>query len=426
MIDKAPQASSKNEVDPRKHLESLRNIYTPLIESFSEQVDPTDESVFDNKLSQPRTCSKKDFDELRNDLMFYCHDREVFKIVLRFLDDEEKLQVALFNHDQISDNDATSLSFEEFRKGETHPFLSHMLIAAEKFRYLFDEISSEEYQEEYFEGIAEAAIFMVNNIGFSYTPPDYLRKQFEKGEIRAMDYALKKFGNDLPTAFSNEVEFIFTDCFPEVIILPVGQYGKDFSKRLGRTIQKMLSQIDNVEATIIETSVNYSEIVEHTARGQSLKEGESYVDAVKKALSEGIVSLGQALALLTAEKQPSFQDIEALIDNIVSEKLLTKLAYQIPPGTIGPITLEGKFIKNLLVVDEEGKLVISPNITFLANEAKRIMRSDMDKKKIDNDNYTGLASAGMGCPVAYQGPSIPVAGIDILSEAFLKVFKNTK
>ena len=210
--------------------------------------------------------------------------------------------------------------------------------------------------------------------------------------------------------------------FGHLSVLPVGEYGADFSKRLFRTMQIMLSLCSKVDTEAKQMAEQNPELFHKTARGR-----EDHRNGPSHSLQEGILSLFQSVYLLTAEKLDGYENPDKLLQDIIEVDLLEQLAYSTPAATIGPLALMGHYIHGILQKDVSGTLVLNPEVKTRFLERKKDFFLEKIRQWSNSDEYNpSLPASGRGCPVSFESKTLPISGVNQLSRIMLDVFKNVK
>ncbi len=169
---------------------------------------------------------------------------------------------------------------------------------------------------------------------------------------------------------------------------------------------------------------DHRKVLEKTARGQdeirSVRPGKDEYLAVVRTLQEGIATHTEALALLTAEKIPGYEnDPDKLVQDVFRYDLLNQLAYLMPPAIIGPFSIAGKYIKGLVQKNKKDELILSPKFLEYAKAAKGEV---LERARLMGAREGVMPAVGRGCPVSYKGKNISVSGVNILCEVFQKLY----
>lgn len=132
------------------------------------------------------------------------------------------------------------------------------------------------------------------------------------------------------------------------LMIPVGEYGNEFAERLMRTTQCLIGATPEATRGIAtDLSKRYHNVIEmHTGRGR-----ENRSDTAKAMVittQEGIMSVMQVVALLTAEKVEGYDNPYELTNDILSSGIVEQLTKIVPMGTIGPLNLGGMYFPGLL------------------------------------------------------------------------------
>jgi hypothetical protein len=160
----------------------------------------------------------------------------------------------------------------------------------------------------------------------------------------------------------------------------------------------------------------YPELVRGTARAFEHRDSETPLNT----LQEGILSIGQAIALLSAEKVDGFTQ-DQLLEAIIEGGLPNKLALSAPMGFLGPTVLRGQFVPDIIQATDERKVKLNPS--FIKELAIRHHQYQLASLHISQVQRAVSSQLGYGCPVGRR-ISGKKSGVEELSEAFLHVYKS--
>lgn len=200
--------------------------------------------------------------------------------------------------------------------------------------------------------------------------------------------------------------------------IPVGEYGRDHALRIFKTENIMLQEALKLGAEARQISMDNGDVLLQTARGS-----EGIEHSVINGLQEGIMSLAQAVYLLTAEKIPGYEDPKALTMEVINVKLPNELARTAPAGIIGPLSFIGKSIRGLVVPRADG-LELNPEIIKIfrsiqgKNREKAVVLRD-----IGNDL---LPSRGSGCPFALTNERLKPTGVELITNVFGEIYSRLR
>jgi hypothetical protein len=261
------------------------------------------------------------------------------------------------------------------------------------------------------------------------------------------------------------------------ILVPVGEYGEDFSRKLLLATKTLLKLADDLsldksielaqssreilkrvtargrdergfgewEPEIIEvlpgpideSSITERVVVDFTSDEITVEEDEFFVEVEDVendeldpfdqvpliTLQEGIESITQSISLLMAEKVPGYEDPEALLEAIINKGMPNYLSLITPMGFVGPLNLKGEYVKNLVRVDSEGEVEFTPAI------AKEILKQKKEGTKEYRANTVSVNRpevmiTGFGCPNGRGTDEYGDPVNQALSEALLHVFRS--
>lgn len=268
--------------------------------------------------------------------------------------------------------------------------------------------------------------------------PDWTTATKEDIEKSGLAWA-KGQENHLDTAYympSNQISFlprITNSDLHEWDVFIVGEYWSEFAYRLWLATQRFLQMIDEVA-----TTDDIIFIVQESARnmlsrtGRWLDPGACLDDSsvVKKQLREAIVTLTQALAQLTAQKIPWYDDPDILLEHLLFSEfaelpqfgsVVNQMALFSPPASlIGPANRWGFLYKNLIERNlESHKLQITET-------ARKYMKREALEWRERRAWHDTTPSWWRGCPVAFLTPGSEKSAVQNLAEFFWKIFQATK
>jgi hypothetical protein len=187
------------------------------------------------------------------------------------------------------------------------------------------------------------------------------------------------------------------------IVTPVGAYGSSFTEALIRTTQVLFNiAYENLgEASEVIYKDDPDLIGFETARGRD-NHRITHTDTTAPLASfiEGILSIHQAIALLTASRIEGAETGAKAIDVIANSTqsgsigLVSELTRRLPMGIIGPLTLRAQYFPNPILKTEKG-YVLNSNI----KEALKQFRKEFDTRFVKNYKRS-KGPLGLSCPVA--------------------------
>jgi len=223
---------------------------------------------------------------------------------------------------------------------------------------------------------------------------------------------------------------------PDTLVMPIGEYGEQFAERLLRaTIVAMEITGQGLEEDATRVVKEHESVLrEHTARGQS--EGKARYDydfnllgwdkvtgaAPLATLQEGILSVMQTIALLTANKVPGYDNPDDLLRDIVAQGVIERFTRRVSMGYVGPLTLFGAYYPHPLTTSN-GKLELTDELSMILKENKAKSRSQALEKLQSRHAYIqepemyaqqDIVGFGIACPAAR-------GGIQRLAEAISEV-----
>lgn len=208
------------------------------------------------------------------------------------------------------------------------------------------------------------------------------------------------------------------------IVFPVTEYGSEVTQNMVATIKLMLkyTQEGLADATK-ELYEAHKDILKVTARGSQASEHDPDSPPLQ-ALKEGIVSYGDALSMLIAQKPKGFENFEDVLSALNNGRAVNQLAHIMPMGVIRPLDLNGWFFKE--IIDSRGdKLVLKPEFEHetIKPLVEEYLKNHVHRKPRTPEEFEQDIYHGFGCPVALKGKEYKKSGIDALGEVFEQVYK---
>ncbi len=137
-------------------------------------------------------------------------------------------------------------------------------------------------------------------------------------------------------------------------------------------------------------------------------------------LLDGVVSVAQALALLTTHKVAGFEDHIELMSAVVEGGALSEFTHLVPVGVVGPLALTGmRFAGAVLAPGGPGGVQLDPEFrAYLVAQHAMYKHAALtgDKSKIDVDPHKG---AGGGCPAMRAPTRGALPGVPRLGQALV-------
>ena len=202
------------------------------------------------------------------------------------------------------------------------------------------------------------------------------------------------------------------------IILPVGEYGPEFTETLLKTVVIMQDRIRTIMPDSSEQATVGHEAVlgQFTARANPQSSPEiSGVsgETTLATLHEGILTIAQALAQLTAEKVDGYDDPYVLMDDIVASGLVELLAARVTLGLVGPMALSGRSVVGSLEKTDNGLVFGAPLDAYLKRKRAQYVEA---LKQLGHVGPEGTSMTGHTCPVSEKG-----GGVSVDAAAFSKL-----
>ena len=215
---------------------------------------------------------------------------------------------------------------------------------------------------------------------------------------------------------SNELGAQVWESLTSDILTPVGGYGREFSELLTKVTRILVNLAVNFESEMSSrVTFETPELIAATARGGFRFDKSQMPFSPLFALCEGIISINQTLALLMAERVPTYSDPIECLKACVHE--VNTIAHLVPMGFVGPLSLRGRYFPQILV-PQYGRLELNPELKKKFMEYRSAYREIAVRSSPPPSPRT---ATGYGCPVAMRDSNNKKSGIDQLCDAFLRI-----
>lgn len=215
--------------------------------------------------------------------------------------------------------------------------------------------------------------------------------------------------------------------------LPIGQYGTEASAKLARVTTLFNDRIKSSHAMNAKVNNLLSEettalLASYTARSRERKQDNVHnfaLHGAKNTLTEGILSVSQTLAFLTAEKIEGFESHDQLVAKILDSDIIEQFTRIVRPGFIGPATLAGLYMPGVLIVKENNQLGLSKQAIDVLSSMRKEFVADIVAQwatyRASEDPAAKRPPAlGLVCPAA-----APKGIISEAKEAFKLFYQNS-
>lgn len=208
------------------------------------------------------------------------------------------------------------------------------------------------------------------------------------------------------------------------LAVPVGAYGEEFAKKLISYTMAMqaLAQRELTGLATEVTEGNEEFLHTYTARGN--EEPEATPETTMLTLQEGILSVMQSIAILTAEKVEGYETGEELLQAITDAGLVERLTRYAPMGLVGPMALLGKYMPE--AIKKVGETVAFSDdfeaflkkckanfiADFIAQNEIELSEDEVGNDTIESSRLKTLKALGRVCPLSGKG-----GGIDQITDA---------
>jgi hypothetical protein len=206
--------------------------------------------------------------------------------------------------------------------------------------------------------------------------------------------------------------------YPQIrLILPVGAYGEDWTRRLLTTGIALLVQAADTQALseIRQQSNKVSKrrgrlLIGHTFNNATPTDADSIPMGAQETLVQGIESIVQTAAYLTMHKVEGYEDPAELLHDIVASNLISQLALVISPFTTATLATSGSVFLDPTVIARKGTQ--RGKKKFILND--KIIKYFIEQRKDGSAITTGARPpTPRGCPVARVLPGREISGIDM-------------
>jgi len=143
---------------------------------------------------------------------------------------------------------------------------------------------------------------------------------------------------------------------------------------------------------------------------------------------EGIMSVNQGLSQLIANRIEGME-VDQLIHEIVrprpgtSNGIFVDYVQKQPAGTVGPLTLSGKYVPQPLAI-KDGQVALSERLKNALGTAKRAREQFLQTSWREAGKRAG-GETGIGCPLGFTKKGAdPKSGIQSIAEAYEDIFRK--
>ena len=221
--------------------------------------------------------------------------------------------------------------------------------------------------------------------------------------------------------------------------ISVGEYGRALAAKLletQRVIQKIVCKnfsriFDNVKPNI----AFWRSMRGHFGtRTKNQKNIQSIQTMAFTQVLDTFASVARSIALLTMQKIKGFDKPEDLVEHVCNKKFLQILSKANVVGVLNPISMSGKYIKDILLPDDRKGAVLNSKIL---KEMKKLQESSSTIHNKMSQALSGISvdkedtMVFKGCPVGDVPPGADAKSsenqtslVQRAAEIFLKVFKS--
>lgn len=194
----------------------------------------------------------------------------------------------------------------------------------------------------------------------------------------------------------------------DLVYLPVSEYGPSWTNRLLKTVVAAKEDVAYVrdEPDIVQMATEHTRVIKaHTARGATSPPDVPPHETLGYTVEEAVVSIAQTMALFTAYKVPGYEnDPEGLLREIRDKGLIEEFTRETPAGFIGPATLSGSVVPDILVNGPDG-LQLNPRIMAELKAAKA-RQVDAIHRQWSEESVDVSQMMGLICPAVMPRGSL--------------------
>ncbi len=204
--------------------------------------------------------------------------------------------------------------------------------------------------------------------------------------------------------------------------LPVGDHGRELTEALMFAAQTMMGAAR-------KTKLSPSGRLKELARKFTFQGSSARTNPYRASAVEGVVSIAQIVALLTARQVPG-KDLETLLDDTF--RPLLQLAVTAPFGSLAPLANHGYTPHGPMTFDEAGRACVPDDLQAMVAIAQRDRVIPAKGEPVgENQIAGGMNETRRGCPVAFGSPTIGAdgkltfhdAGLHVLTADFIALAK---
>jgi hypothetical protein len=190
------------------------------------------------------------------------------------------------------------------------------------------------------------------------------------------------------------------------IVIPVGEYGEEFARKLLRIALIAQAQIQTYLTESAEEVTEGREELLYTYTARANERGEATPESTMLTLQEGVLSVVQSMALLTLQKVEGYDTGEELLQALADGGLTERLARYAAMGMVGPMAMLGKYVPGA-VEKTPGGVQFSGDFEALLKKCRGIYAATFlvkEETKHESgsreDEEKAAKAIGRICPVA--------------------------
>lgn len=239
-----------------------------------------------------------------------------------------------------------------------------------------------------------------------------------------------RFQVDYPLVYNEELILFGADMTHSghfnTIIVGVNEYGSDITRRLMLAHKKVSESVGASRADFAlweDTDIGDTRKLSRILSKNKVPE-EQLISQL--TMYEGSLTILQTLSMMLTDKVEGYANGDDLVREIIVSGLISRFARKVPyAGIVGPLSTAGLSFKNLLV-NQDGELVINPELEKAFAESRRRMREQVTASYGSLDGYDNnhRFMSFNGCPVAHDYEGV-INRLQKISDLYLEAFAST-
>lgn len=222
------------------------------------------------------------------------------------------------------------------------------------------------------------------------------------------------FGMDLPLCYAPTLKLYAANMTSSHVfntrLLGVSDYGETYTDKLFQAHANFARRIHSARPEFEQFEADYRH---RLVRGRSAHAHQKELSS-QMSVHEGTLSIAQALAVLTLDIDPHYDNPDDLVTDLIMSGTVTAFAKGLYTGVVGPMSLAGLGFRDAYVVTGEGVELSRQAKEVLASSKRRVReRASIALSSIQGTTFADDLIAFKGCPAAFHGTA---KDIDALPE----------